>query len=425
MPRAAAIIDMSPEENTARRLADLEASAKQRPAAQRTVYVTGEYIVPATIENKHIKTGTIKAEKIEAGTITATEIKAGTITAEKMNVTELSAITSNLGTITAGEIKGTTIIGATIKTAAAGARVELTSAGIKGINAAAVTKFNFDVTTGILTATAVISAEEGSTIPTKVLSGQIKETQIENEAISTPLLKANAVTAAKILAGTITAVQIAANTITAEKLSVATLSAITANLGTITAGTIEGVSFKLPENEVKGSANSLAWISGGVEKSVIYAVSSGGGKTHSLHLLAGGEHPASLSVESVDSTDNAVILAAITGHGSRVIHNSAEESSFPQLPSTSKVRIVYGSVSAAGAKISGDGFTVARPATGDYRITYSTKFTTAPVITAMDASNTQRTASGSSTAEEGRVLMSNGAGALENIAFNFIAIGVG
>ncbi|MCD8052016.1 MAG: H-type lectin domain-containing protein [Clostridiales bacterium] len=42
------------------------------------------------------------------GIITAAKLVAGAVTAEKLNVSELSAITANLGTVTAGDITGTT-----------------------------------------------------------------------------------------------------------------------------------------------------------------------------------------------------------------------------------------------------------------------------------------------------------------------------
>lgn len=57
-------------------------------------------------------------------------IVANTVTAAKMNVTQLSAITADMGTLTAG-----TIIGATIKTANTGARIELNANALSTYNA--------------------------------------------------------------------------------------------------------------------------------------------------------------------------------------------------------------------------------------------------------------------------------------------------
>ena len=60
----------------------------------QATYITGSLIVSATI------TG----DKVSANTITGTNIAASTITADKLNVTQLSAIVADLGSITAGDI---------------------------------------------------------------------------------------------------------------------------------------------------------------------------------------------------------------------------------------------------------------------------------------------------------------------------------
>lgn len=202
--------------------------------------ITGDRIAAETITAGLIETGTLTATQIKAGTITGSliagetiegsNIKAGALTAEKLSVSELSAISANLGSITAGAVTGATITGGLIRTAVSGSRVEQDSEGIRGLNVAEVAKFKFETATGLAYVTGVLSSEDGSEIPTKHLAGQIKETQIEEGAISTPLLAANAVTASEIKAGAVTA----------TKLSVSELSAISANLGSITAGTITG-----------------------------------------------------------------------------------------------------------------------------------------------------------------------------------------
>ncbi|HUW35571.1 MAG TPA: LamG-like jellyroll fold domain-containing protein, partial [Planctomycetota bacterium] len=64
----------------------------------------------------------IAADHLAAGCITTAKIFAGAVTAEKITVAQLSAITADLGTITAGIVTG-----ATIRTAAAGTRVVLVS----------------------------------------------------------------------------------------------------------------------------------------------------------------------------------------------------------------------------------------------------------------------------------------------------------
>lgn len=53
-----------------------------------------------------IAAGTITADKIASGTITSTQIQAGSIDADRLNVSSLSAISADLGTVTAGTING-------------------------------------------------------------------------------------------------------------------------------------------------------------------------------------------------------------------------------------------------------------------------------------------------------------------------------
>jgi predicted phage tail protein len=85
-------------------------------------------------------------------------------------------------------------------------------------------------------------------INTDDLVGVITETQISDDAISTPKLKANSVTTAKVAAGAITADQIAANAVvaakiqagavSADKINVTKLDAISADMGSILAGSL-------------------------------------------------------------------------------------------------------------------------------------------------------------------------------------------
>ena len=84
--------------------------------------ITAAEIAASTITGAKIAANTITAGNIAALTITAAEIAATTITAGKLSISTLSAITADLGTITAG-----TITGALIRTAASGARVQMSS----------------------------------------------------------------------------------------------------------------------------------------------------------------------------------------------------------------------------------------------------------------------------------------------------------
>src|SRR5690606_34535068 len=86
-------------------------------------------------------------------------------------------------------------------------------------------------------------------VPTTDLSGTITETQISNDAVTTPKLYAGAVTTDKLAAGAVTADKLAANSVIAGKIAagavkadaidVNELSAISAALGTVTAGIVQ------------------------------------------------------------------------------------------------------------------------------------------------------------------------------------------
>lgn len=79
-----------------------------------TTEIVGGLIRTGSINADRIQAGTITAAQIAAGTITGGNIAAGTITADRMSVTSLSAISANLGTVTAGTISGNTISGGAI-----------------------------------------------------------------------------------------------------------------------------------------------------------------------------------------------------------------------------------------------------------------------------------------------------------------------
>lgn len=88
--------------------------------------ITGDKIAGTTITGDKIVGGTITGDKVAATTITGSNIAADTITADKMSVTQLSAITADLGEVTAG-----TVTGATIRTATSGERIEMSGNQLK------------------------------------------------------------------------------------------------------------------------------------------------------------------------------------------------------------------------------------------------------------------------------------------------------
>jgi len=84
---------------------------------------SGKIAAGAIIAGK-IAAGVITATEIAAGAITSTKIYAGAVTSDKITVSQLSAISANIGEVTAGKITGLTI-----RTAASGQRIALEGAG--------------------------------------------------------------------------------------------------------------------------------------------------------------------------------------------------------------------------------------------------------------------------------------------------------
>jgi hypothetical protein len=88
----------------------------------------------------------VQADDIEAESIRTRLLAAGAVTADKISVLQLSAITADMGSLTAG-----TITGALIRTAASGARVQMDSTGIFGTDGTT-TQWSANSSTGKLTA---------------------------------------------------------------------------------------------------------------------------------------------------------------------------------------------------------------------------------------------------------------------------------
>lgn len=81
-------------------------------------------------------TGHLDVKNIRAEGIETRNLKAGSVIAEKIDVAKLSAISADLGHITAGLIEAITIIGSLIQTATTGQRIELSSVDnlLKAVN---------------------------------------------------------------------------------------------------------------------------------------------------------------------------------------------------------------------------------------------------------------------------------------------------
>ena len=87
-----------------------------------------------------------QTDDLEAESVRTRHLGAGIVTADKISVLQLSAITADMGSLTAG-----TITGATIQTATSGARVELTSAtGLRSFNSSNVLQVQIRTSDGAL-----------------------------------------------------------------------------------------------------------------------------------------------------------------------------------------------------------------------------------------------------------------------------------
>lgn len=111
----------------------------------------------------NIVAGAVVAGKLAADSVATNNIVAGAVSAAKMSVAQLSAISANLGTITAGNVTGITFTGGLYRTAASGRRIEIENTNqIRAFNSAGVAVVNIDATnTG--GAISVISTDRAGT----------------------------------------------------------------------------------------------------------------------------------------------------------------------------------------------------------------------------------------------------------------------
>ena len=276
--------------------------------AQYTV-IDGGNITTGTIDASVVTVTNLNASNISTGTLSADRIGANSIDATKIDVSDLFAETitvdaagslqsSNYVADTSGfliegsgdaEFNSVTIRNGTVINS-----IDRGSFGSGNTGVQIVSDLN-SITSPVEGEIAFLTTDNKlyrydgtqwtSAVPAVDITGEITETQISDNSISTPKLQANAVTANEIAAntitaneiaantitaneilagtitaaeiatntitaneiaaGTITATEIAASTITANELNVSTLSAISADVGTLTAGTLTGGSMTI------------------------------------------------------------------------------------------------------------------------------------------------------------------------------------
>lgn len=169
--------------------------------------VTAVKIAANVITATHIQSGSLTTTTIAAGAITTALLAAGAVTSDKITVSTLSAITTNIGSVTSGTIQG-----ATIQTASSGSRVVIDSLGIRGYALNGTTKvFEVATGTGIASFTGIANIDPTSVIP----GGTITTNTLPGDRIVT-----GSIQTLQIAAGAITANTIAAGAVTAQKLSI-------------------------------------------------------------------------------------------------------------------------------------------------------------------------------------------------------------
>lgn len=225
------------------------------------------------------------------------QIKANAITATEINVSQLSAIATDMGSLTAG-----TVTGGTIQTAASGARVVMDTGGIKVYDASNQrgelnndgsgwfgNNSNFAWNTGgtlTINATLVDSVaasiiggwryqatnymDGGDIQANSVTATQISVTNLAAINADMGTITAGSISAARITSGSLHTDRIAAGTITGTQMNVANLAAISADLGTITAGSMNAARItagslsvaRTDADVTADNAQNLGWITG-------------------------------------------------------------------------------------------------------------------------------------------------------------------
>lgn len=136
--------------------------------------VTATKIAANAVVAGKIAADAVTAATIAANSITSDKILAGAVTSSKITVTDLAAISTNMGSITAG-----TITGGTVQTAASGSRVVMDSTGLKGYALDGVTKvFEINAGSGLASFTGTATIQAGSVVPGSTISGTIPSASV-------------------------------------------------------------------------------------------------------------------------------------------------------------------------------------------------------------------------------------------------------
>lgn len=115
--------------------------------------ITADELAANSISTSKIVASAVVADKIASNAITTAKLNALAVTADKIAANAVTADKIKANAITAGKIdadaiNGMTITGATVRTNASGARVEMNAAGISSWNSLGTRTFNVDRDTG-------------------------------------------------------------------------------------------------------------------------------------------------------------------------------------------------------------------------------------------------------------------------------------
>jgi hypothetical protein len=288
---------------------------------------------------------------------------------------------------------------------------------------------------------------------------KINSANIQDGGVSTANLADLAVTVAKIANSTITGAKIASNVALAGTPTAATgLSINPAAAGsagsdltllTMTAGTAVGTarqkwlnststrSFEFDADFTSGSeglfiqsdTNTIASFTRAGNTKFLGTVQVGGASGPTLSFTSsalasnnGTFYPGTSAGAALEGYYSDRTLGIRTKNTATILPIVTSAS-----PATHALTIVRGEVSAAGAKVTGEGFTCAKNSTGNYTVTFSSAFATAPIMTLSLMSATSALDIGfnggtAPTTTSAGILTTSG-GSLSDQAFHFIAIG--
>ena len=179
---------------------------------------------------KYVSVGLTSAEitGLTASQITSVNAAAiaGQVQAAQLAAIEASKVTGQMSSDQIGALAATKITG------------QLTSDQIAGLNAAKIAGQLADTQIASVSALKVSGALVNATLAAGSLTGKITETQISDNSIATPMLKAGAVTTAALAANAVTAGKVDAGAITAREILAGTITGTQLAADAVTAGKI-------------------------------------------------------------------------------------------------------------------------------------------------------------------------------------------